>query len=407
MFSAVVLSFFVSAANLSNNEPEPISNPLVYFQISIGGVVQPEKIIFKLFWEKNPITAENFKQLATGEPGFGYKNSIFHRIIEGFMCQGGDFENANGTGGKSIYGYKFDDEDLNDGNTFEKGGILAMANSGPNTNGSQFFITTGKTTHLEGKHVKIGKVAFGYDTVLKMDKVETGNKDKPIQEVKIVYSGICNGHQDSPKACDNNAKEDTAGGAIKENGKVSSILDAIKNEGNQTVADETNQVNEGGNAVLDAIKNEGNQTVADETNQVEEDGDAAVKTIKNEGIQTLADGTNQVEEAGSVAVKTIKNEGNQTLADGTNQVEEAGSVAVKTIKNAADGASQVKKDGEALLTNVLKPKNKNDEAGASGPSNTADVNATGTPNDKLDTDEKNSASSNFKMLIFALNIFYF
>ncbi|GAA2994657.1 cyclophilin family peptidyl-prolyl cis-trans isomerase [Streptomyces sp. KhCrAH-43] len=160
----------------------------VFFDITIND--EPAgRIVFNLFDDIVPKTADNFRQLATGQNGFGYKGSSFHRVIPEFMLQGGDFTRGDGTGGKSIYGEKFADENFQLKHT--KPGLLSMANAGPNSNGSQFFITTIVTSWLDGKHVVFGEVA-DEDSMVLVKRIESlgSQSGRTKAKVTIADSGI-------------------------------------------------------------------------------------------------------------------------------------------------------------------------------------------------------------------------
>merc|ERR1712227_147130 len=163
-----------------------MAKPRVFFEITADGS-PAGRICMELRADVVPKTAENFRALCTGEKGYGYKGSTFHRVITDFMCQGGDFTRGNGTGGKSIYGEKFADENFNLRHVGK--GILSMANAGPNTNGSQFFLCTTKTSWLDGRHVVFGRVLEESFSVL--DEIESvgSQSGKTSKEVVIANCG--------------------------------------------------------------------------------------------------------------------------------------------------------------------------------------------------------------------------
>ncbi|CAL8330179.1 peptidyl-prolyl cis-trans isomerase D isoform X1 [Gadus morhua] len=227
---------------IPSNKPSNHENPRVFFDVDIGGE-RAGRLVLELFTDVTPRTAENFRALCTGEKGEGkatgkplhFKACPFHRIIKSFMIQGGDFSNQDGTGGESIYGEKFEDENFH--YKHDRVGLLSMANAGPNTNGSQFFITTVATPHLDGKHVVFGQVLRGLGLVKTLEATET-REDTPVKPCVIAD---CGEHRDGDDW--GVSQSDGSGDAhpefpedsevdFKDVDKVLAVAEDIKNIGN-------------------------------------------------------------------------------------------------------------------------------------------------------------------------------
>ncbi|XP_075807132.1 peptidyl-prolyl cis-trans isomerase D isoform X1 [Microtus pennsylvanicus] len=223
-------------------KPSNPKNPRVFFDVDIGGE-RVGRIVLELFADIVPKTAENFRALCTGEKGTGattgkplhFKGCPFHRIIKKFMIQGGDFSNQNGTGGESIYGEKFEDENFH--YKHDREGLLSMANAGPNTNGSQFFITTVPTPHLDGKHVVFGQVIKGLGVARMLENVEV-NGEKPAKLCIIAECGELKEGDDwgiFPKDGSGDSHPDFPEDAdidLKDVDKILLITEDLKNIGN-------------------------------------------------------------------------------------------------------------------------------------------------------------------------------
>ncbi|KAL0214500.1 hypothetical protein P9112_006684 [Eukaryota sp. TZLM1-RC] len=185
LFFVFVTILLVASAEQKRKGPKITEK--VYFDVEQDGTPLG-RIVFGMYGKSVPKTVKNFVELAKGTEFGGYKGSTFHRVIDSFMIQGGDFTNHDGTGGRSIYGREFEDENFKF--THSQPGLLSMANRGKNTNGSQFFITTVQTPWLNGKHVVFGRVVEGMDVVRKIEKTPVMQGSKPVKPITIKDCGV-------------------------------------------------------------------------------------------------------------------------------------------------------------------------------------------------------------------------
>jgi len=237
--------------------------PRVFVDLTIGNIPLG-RIVFELFTEIAPKTADNFRSLCTGEAGIGkttekplhYKGCLFHRVVKNFMIQGGDFVNFNGTGGESIYGGTFDDEDFI--LKHDRPYLLSMANRGKNTNGSQFFVTTAPTPHLDGLHVVFGHVVSGKEVVKEIEDLDVDKKDRPLQDVRMVNCGelIKKTKKKREKSVSSSSGEKSSSSSASESSDSSSSSESESESMDSSESESESKSRENNNTFDSVVQNE-------------------------------------------------------------------------------------------------------------------------------------------------------